>query len=183
MNHLSEEIILDFIDENISEEIKKDVLTHLSECDICRNKLIEFQKVDELFYQINQLNAPDEINEKVMKKISRQLKSEKQQKNFFVFSIIFISSILITTIALIFSSVDKVKIGNISEIEIMSNKFIVGLNKILSLFLDKIYQNNLTVTFITILILIVSILFLIDELKNQKIKPNLFPKGWISKTN
>lgn len=173
MNHLSEEIILDFIDENISREIKKDVLTHLSECDMCRNKLIEFQKVDKLFYQIEQLNAPEKINKIVMAKISKQLKSEKQQKNFFIFSIIFISSILITTIALIFSSVDKVKIEKFSEIEIISNKFIVGINKILSLFLDKIYQNSLTLTFITILILIISILFLIDELKNHKIKPNL----------
>lgn len=173
MNHLSEEIILDFIDENISREIKKDVLTHLSECDMCRNKLIEFQKVDKLFYQIEHLNAPEKINKIVMAKISKQLKSEKQQKNFFIFSIIFISSILITTIALIFSSVDKVKIEKFSEIEIISNKFIVGLNKILSLFLDKIYQNSLTLTFITILILIISILFLIDELKNHKIKPNL----------
>lgn len=173
MNHLSEEIILDFIDENISEEIKKDVLTHLSECDMCRNKLIEFQKADKLFYQINQFEAPKNINERVMKKISKQLKSEKQQKNFFIFSLIFILSILIATIALFVSSVDNYKIGKFSDLEIMSSKFIIEINKILNLFLDKIYQNSLTLTFITILILIISIFLLIEEIKNQKIKPNL----------
>ncbi len=171
MNHLSEEILLNFIDEDVSEELKKEIQNHLSICNSCRNKLTELQKADQLFSNINEYETPVKLNERVMYKISRKRKNEKQQKNVFVFIISFLTIVLISSITIIVSSTN-LQFDKIFEFSNFTNNFLNEMKKISSIFINKISENNTLIIYTSLLILIVSIFLLIEELNNQKIRHN-----------
>jgi len=60
-NHLNQTLFMDFISDNLSEEDKKNVMTHLASCKECRENLVFFVKISNPFIKNKENCIIDEI--------------------------------------------------------------------------------------------------------------------------
>jgi hypothetical protein len=97
MNHLSEEIVIAYIDGFLSEEQNKDAKVHLENCEVCREQLEIFTSLKDILSAENIIEAPAgltnsimhelEVNQKIM---LRKAHSRKVITNYLLIMLSFV---------------------------------------------------------------------------------------------
>ena len=104
MNHLSEEILIEYADGLLSEELRRTVELHIKDCDACLEQIELYKSFNELMISENKIKAPAVLTDKIMAKVEyhqklmvRKAHSRKVALNFLLimFSIVLAISILL----------------------------------------------------------------------------------------
>jgi len=69
MNHISEEILIEFADGLLNPEVQKEVEVHLTECSACREEVEMFRSLSVLLEKENLLKAPPATTNLVMQQV------------------------------------------------------------------------------------------------------------------
>ncbi len=69
MNHIREDILMEFADGTLMPEQKKEAELHLLQCNECREELAMYKSLNDLLTASNIHRAPDEMPDEVMRRI------------------------------------------------------------------------------------------------------------------
>ena len=85
MKHLTNDELNRLVDNELSQQEKIVVEQHLAECSFCSGELKSFKSLNLLLSEQYEEKAPEGIENLIMKKIAKKLRSDKSQKTFFRF--------------------------------------------------------------------------------------------------
>jgi hypothetical protein len=170
MNHITDEILNKFIDNELSTAELTLLNDHIKVCNECLTRLKAQKVVDNNLKRIDTFQAPLNFTERVMQKISATAVKFKPKKSYFfrvIFSVFILGSLAVVAIAFASIPADTSNSGTMEWTKIFSNL----IPKILSGYESSLGKSSISLigTILTF-ILFVSGYFVIEshrKIKNQ----------------
>jgi len=165
MKHLTNDELNRFVDNELSLQEKIVVEQHLSECSLCSDELKNLKSINSLLFEQNVEEAPNGIENMIMKKIAKKLRSDKSQKTFFRFVVSLFSLGIAAILGFVGYKVSKTvfQISVDNEMLQWFNHTSAQMKSIISLAFGEKTLRSFEVTML--LFFIVSIYFLVERYK------------------
>lgn len=165
MKHLTQNELNRFVDNELSQHEKIKAEQHLSECSICSDEVKSFKSLNALLLEQNVDEAPVGIENLIMKKIAKKLRSDKSQKTFFRFIVSLFSLGIAAILGFVGYRTSKTifQVSVDSEMAQWFNQTSAQIKSIISLAFGEKTLRSFEVTML--LFFILSIYFLVEKYK------------------
>ena len=170
MKKIADEILNDYIDNQLDDSAINELKQNLNADDESLKKLQALQIVDETLHGMEVYPAPNNFSERVMEKILKQVKSIKPQNNYFFVGVISVFGLVITAVLIAFWNIAEKQDTTAMDIKTFETaKNFISEN--ITLFGNFLHNNQLVFAGASLtIILLLSIIFLFDSHKNFKNK-------------
>ena len=165
MKHLTNDELNRLVDNELSIQEKIVVEQHLLQCSFCSDELKSFKSLNSLLLEQHEEKAPEGIENLIMKKIAKKMRSDKSQKTFFRFIVSLFSLGIAAIIGFVGYRASKTifQVSVNSEIAEWFNQTSAQMKAIISLAFGEKTLRSFEVTML--LFFILSIYFLVEKYK------------------
>lgn len=165
MKHLTNDELNRLVDNELSVKEKETAEKHLAVCTYCSDELRNLKSVNALLFEQQEDKAPDGIENIIMKKIAKRIRSDKSQKTFFRFVVSLFSLGIVAILGFVGYKVSKTvfQISVDNEMLQWLNHTSAQMKSVISLAFGEKTLRSLEVTML--LFFIVSIYFLVEKYK------------------
>lgn len=175
MNHLTKNIINNYLDNDLSYDDKKYVEEHISYCDVCKKEFNSYVKLHQIL-KTQTCESPKNLStDAIYKKAVKHKKAEDNKDNIILYSILSIIFLVLSSIFVILRAIVKnnVPLTPDKKTNLYTNFEIIG-----ELFKNFQFELNNNIIFLLLIILSATIIFLVyetykkikflDKIKNEK---------------
>ncbi|MDP3149906.1 MAG: hypothetical protein Q8N83_12325 [Ignavibacteria bacterium] len=165
MKHLTNDELNQSVDNELSLQEKIAAEQHLAECSFCSDELKSFKSLNLLLSEQYEEKAPEGIENLIMKKIAKKLRSDKSQKTFFRFIVSLFSLGIAAILGFVGYRASKTifQVSVNSEMAQWFNQTSVQMKSIIGLAFGEKTLRSFEVTML--LFFVLSIYFLVEKYK------------------
>lgn len=165
MKHLTNDELNRFVDNELSLQEKITLEQQLSECAFCSDELKSYKSINSLLHEQNVEEAPNGIENVIMKKIAKKLRNDKSQKTFFRFIVSLFCLGIATILGFVGYRASKTifQVTVDSEIAQLFTQISAQMKSIISLTFGEKTLRSFEVTML--LFFVLSIYFLVEKYK------------------
>lgn len=170
MKKITDEILNDYIDNQLDDASIQELKKQLDENDDALNKLKALRVVDNSLKSINVIPAPEGFTNKLMKLIASSTKKVVSKVSYFFVSVIGLFTVMIISV-LGFAYYTSAKSNQVSEYDTSLRKVIEYVSQFISLFKNFFNSQNITTIGMALtFLLLISGYYLLESHKEFKEK-------------